>query len=890
MHFEVCAAECVGLDLIVVCIYRQPKGDLSLFYSKLNELFSLNTIQNYKVIIMGDININLLVKSTHSKCLIDIVKSSGFISVINFPTRITETSKTCIDHAYTNVLKSDILLNESINLNISDHLGVILILNLYNNCKKNNPTSQTRLFSECKINAFTNALCMYDWDSLMKKYLCPGEQLNSVINITKHMYDVHFPIRIYPSKSSSSAWVSDRARSLRKQISSKKHELLKPNCNIQTNVQLLDLEIKYNSELYNSRKQFLNNSITKYDGSNMCKKVWQVISSETCRTGNNNALNVLVSKTSVDTVDSEGARDAAAATAAALNRFYIEANNNSAKPEINKAITFLNTYLPDQIPTISFKCFTLLDILKVVKNIKRKKSKDIYDMSTLVLDYLPPVLISLLCHLFNECVQCGIYPEALKIIKVQPVYKGKGDMHILKNFRPISQIPIISKIFENLISQQLMLFFNTNNLLNKQQYAYQAGRSTVHAARDVLTKLMSHLDAGRQVAAIFCDLSRAFELVDHSLILNKLKLYGVNGYFLETIASFLHERKQSTRVNNAQSNLETIGPCAVPQGSVMGNNLFLILINDLTTASENVDYVLFADDGCVIVNAESYEQLKSKLNKTISDLSNWFAANGMALNVEKTNIIHFQMRKTRGHELNIVCNNLLVPQVDTVKYLGFTFDSGLTWIPQIDNICSKLSSASYALSRLKPTLSEDNMKKAYFGYFHSILSYGVDIWANSTDAGRAFRSQKRALRIMAGVPWDTPAKQLFIKLKILTLPCLYILEIAKYVRRNLSLFPTNKDVRPNTCPRREDKLYCPGCRLTKSNKLIHIIGPKIYNVIPDVIKNETNEATFTKKLKNMLLNSACYTINEFFDLTSPTHALLVPTTNSNSHNDEKQCV
>lgn len=143
---------------------------------------------------------------------------------------------------------------------------------------------------------------------------------------------------------------------------------------------------------------------------------------------------------------------------------------------------------------------------------------------------------------------------------------------------------------------------------------------------------------------------------------------------------------------------------------------------------------------------------------------------------------------------------------------------------------------------------------------------------------------------MAGVPWDTPAKQLFIKLKILTLPCLYILEIAKYVRRNLSLFPTNKDVRPNTCPRREDKLYCPGCRLTKSNKLIHIIGPKIYNVIPENIKNETNEATFTKKLKNMLLNSACYTINEFFDLTSPTHALLVPTTNSNSHNDEKQCV
>ncbi|XP_047994914.1 uncharacterized protein LOC125233094 [Leguminivora glycinivorella] len=152
-----------------------------------------------------------------------------------------------------------------------------------------------------------------------------------------------------------------------------------------------------------------------------------------------------------------------------------------------------------------------------------------------------------------------------------------------------------------------------NQLLNRQQYAYQPGRSTVDAARDVVARVLQHLEDGRQVAAVFCDLSRAFEMIDHALLLDKLSRYGFTGSFYDTIASFLNNRSQCTSVKNSRSEMEPIGGCSVPQGSSMGNNLFLVIMNDVTSACDDPEYVMFADDTCIIVNADNIDQLKSTL-------------------------------------------------------------------------------------------------------------------------------------------------------------------------------------------------------------------------------------------------------------------------------------
>lgn len=362
---------------------------------------------------------------------------------------------------------------------------------------------------------------------------------------------------------------------------------------------------------------------------------------------------------------------------------------------------------------------------------------------------------------------------------------------------------------------------------------------------------------------MFCDLSRAFDLVNHSLILKKLSKYGVEGDFHKTICSFLSQRHQCTCVRGAKSELEHVGNCSVPQGSIMGNSLFLILMNDISTASDEAEYVLFADDTCVIVAADDFDQLKSKLRRVTGCLAHWFSANGMLLNVEKTKVMHFQLRKTRGHELNVVCDGVAVPQVDQVRYLGFTIDAGLTWAPHIDITCTRLSSACFALSRLAPSLTTDNLKKAYYGYFHSILIYGLDLWGDAADCESALRMQKRAIRIIAGVPWDFSAKELFKKYNILTLPSLYILEIAKYAWRNLPQFSKKKDTH-NINTRRRDQLCIPARRFTKADKCLLTLVPKVYNSLPDEIKSVPSESIFISKLKKLLVGMACYTTNEYF--------------------------
>ncbi|KAJ2939970.1 hypothetical protein O0L34_g6675 [Tuta absoluta] len=592
----------------------------------------------------------------------------------------------------------------------------------------------------------------------------------------------------------------------------------------------------------------------------MSRTTWQVIATETCRSKNKNtALDILISKSA-----GRSHVQRAGTAAEQLNRFYVDANKNAnTHSDITTALSYLCKYTDKHVNTLCIEKFSLQHFTKTIKNIKRKHSRDINDMSTHLFDLIPTFIFQIICELFNRCVEVGTYPDSLKQVKIQPIYKGKGEMNELKNFRPISLIPIFSKAFERLISDRLMSYFNTNRLLNKQQFAYQPGRSTVDAARDVIARVMTHLEGGRQVAAIFCDLSRAFELVSHPLLLAKLDHYGVLGNFHHTIASFLRNRSQLTYVHGTRSDPLQLGGCAVPQGSIMGNNLFLLIMNDFTTSSDDAEFVMFADDGCVIVSADSYDLLKNKLSKVMNEIALWFSANGMILNVDKTNIVHFELRKKISLDLNIYCNGLRVPQVKEVKYLGIIIDSGLTWGPHIDALCNRLSSACFALSRLKATLSIDNLMKAYYGYFNSISMYAIDLWANAAERDRVFRLQKRAVRIMCGAEWDHPAKELFIKMKILTLPSLYILEVAKYVRQNIEQFQTHGDTHSRNTRQRHN-LWHPKVRLAKYKKSLNIIGPRLYNKIPCEIKQSKTYGSFVRKLKTKLVNDAVYSINEFF--------------------------
>ncbi|KAJ2937550.1 hypothetical protein O0L34_g18634 [Tuta absoluta] len=616
---------------------------------------------------------------------------------------------------------------------------------------------------------------------------------------------------------------------------------------------LLRHKCKHNSLLNGTQRTFLNATIASSD--NKARAVWDLARMETNENvQQGDSFGVLRQAVC-------GAHGSDFELAQKLNIYYLSVvHNTPLRPNIEAAIGLLRENIPIVVHSFYLLPFSLNDVRKIIKNIKSKNTRDIYDIPTSILKNLPDCFLSYLCDLFNDCIGDGIYPEGLKKIKVTPIYKGKGCKKEFKSYRPISLVPTISKIFEAGICSRLSGYLGRNELLCDQQYAYQKGRSTV--ARTLHRTVLSHLENKLNVAAIYFDLSRAFDLVDHGLISAKLSHYGVRGLGLEVINSFLSDRRQATQVGGSKSEEDLVGDRSVPQGSNVGNCLFNLLMNDLPYASLFVDFVMYADDICAIVTGVTEQDLVANRQAVIERLSSWFLANGMQLNGDKTNLIHFKLRCDHSSpSLAVVTGNKQLVSSQCARFVGFTFDRGLQWSGHIDALCAKLNSAYYAIARLSRTFTLDNLLTTYYGYFHSYLTYGIDLWGLAADRDMPFVLQKKAIRMMCRVPADEPAKQLFVRLRVLTVPCIYLLEVVKYVRTHMDDFPASL----RFSARRGNQLAPTRHRLEKTSKSLFVMGPKIFNKLPLYIREATSINVFINKCKRFLAEKAYYSVKEFID-------------------------
>ncbi|KAG7301886.1 hypothetical protein JYU34_013295 [Plutella xylostella] len=624
----------------------------------------------------------------------------------------------------------------------------------------------------------------------------------------------------------------------------------------------MEYKSKFNKEVRAARRDCINSTIAH--SSNISRSLWTVIKSETCKGPAMNPLTILQKCVL-------GPSGSARSLACRLNEYYISVVRDTAlRPRLPAALALLRARRPPEPSSMFLVPYTVDEIQATIKRIKKKPTKDAYGFPCDLLCRLPDIILECLCRLFNESATDGIYPSALKLIRVVPVWKGKGSKTEMGRYRPIALVPAISKIFETGLCSRLMGFLNRNKALCSEQYAYCPGRSTVCCARRLQRELLARLERRprRRVAAVFADLSRAFDLVDHSLIIAKLEHYGVRGQVLDVFKSFLANRTQVTEVDGESSEPLSVGDRSVPQGSNVGNTLFVILMNDLPGISERATFLMYADDICAIVDGKDDLELTTNLESVIDSLTGWFSANGMQLNLEKTQVLRFSLRGQSCGDAAapaLVVGGVPLPAAAAVRFVGFTVDSALQWGQHIDALCSKLGSAYYALSRLSATLSKEHMVTAYYGYFHSLLTYGIDLWGVSADCNKPFILQKRAVRRVAGAPADAPARPLFIGMRILTVPCLYILEVLKYVKRNPNEFPDFTSGDRRFASRRPNDLRSTECRLSKTGKSLHVMGPQIFNKLPENIKEIRRVTSFLISVKNHLLKNAYYSVQEFLD-------------------------
>ena len=350
---------------------------------------------------------------------------------------------------------------------------------------------------------------------------------------------------------------------------------------------------------------------------------------------------------------------------------------------------------------------------------------------------------------------------------------------------------------------RVVKFLDQYNIISVSQFGFRKGLSTEAAILELTESILKQLDSRGHVASILCDLCKAFDCVDHKILLRKLHFYGIRGIAHAWFRSYLENRKQCVEYSGNHYGIyrSPWKVCArgVPQGSILGPLLFLIYINDLPRNIDDSNAVLFADDTTLTVLEQCGISLEISANRIFKRANDWFAANGLKLNTGKTQVIQFGTKRVNT---NLKINGAEeISNCQSAKFLGVEIDQNLNWKAHVKNLQTKLSSASYALRVISNATSRQIVLTSYYGYIYPHLRYGVVFWGNSTHSDKIFKIQKSCIRIICNLSYREPCKPYFRELGILTLPSLYIYEVLRMCRRGLSgaEYLLSSSMRVGTC-------------------------------------------------------------------------------------------
>ena len=398
--------------------------------------------------------------------------------------------------------------------------------------------------------------------------------------------------------------------------------------------------------------------------------------------------------------------------------------------------------------TINAKCcsqsfvfheITVEEINSCINNLKNRSAAGLDGINPKFIKMSKVCLAPFLATFFNKCIAQSVFPENFKTAVVTPIPKTTTPRS-MNDFRPISLLPILSKIFEKIIAKKMMKFMNKNNILTDSQFGFRTNNSTELAVTSIYDKLLQNLDDKKVTCSIFLDLKKAFDSVDHCIILKKLCHYGFRGNILLFFEDYLKNRKICTCLDGMKSIFHEVS-FGVPQGSVLGPILFLLYVNDLPNVS-NFKTTLFADDANLNMSHSSIQTLQLLVNQEINKVDEWLKNNKLTLNYKKSNYMIIGSNHSKTNKFQLESNHNTISQTNNVKYLGVFLDNQLSWQPHIDQTIKKLSRACGMIFKLRYYVPLSTLKLIYYSMFHSVIQYSLLNW------GRASKSQLHNIKIL----------------------------------------------------------------------------------------------------------------------------------------------
>ena len=345
-------------------------------------------------------------------------------------------------------------------------------------------------------------------------------------------------------------------------------------------------------------------------------------------------------------------------------------------PEFNHDIPEFIDYLKDRnASAIVLTPISSDEIQDIIAKLNNYKANDI---SPLLLKPLCYKFSYSLSYLFNSCILAGVFPNELKIAKVIPLYKS-GNSNCMSNYRPISILPTLSKIFEKLLHKRIYNSLEHSNIIYDYQSGFRQGHSTIHAVQTAISSVITSLNSSYHSMGIFIDFSKAFDTIQHSILLKKLDHYGIRGIALDLIKDYLTNRKQCLFWdNNCSSSLMDI-TTGVPQGSVLGPLFFVIYVNDIINCTGNsVKVIMFADDTNIFISSLSLDDLYEQANEILLKLRRYIDTNYLHINLKKSKYMCFRSKRAKLSTHSLFYDNFQLEQVQTIKFLGVFISDTLT--------------------------------------------------------------------------------------------------------------------------------------------------------------------------------------------------------------------
>lgn len=835
-------------NITVGFVYRPPDMRTD-WLDHFADVLESAMLEKNELIIMGDFNVDILkgnnsAENTDSKLrkLEQITKSANLCQVINSPTRVTNLTSTLIDHAY--VSNPENIANVVVpSCGISDHFPICITRKsngFKNGIHKEISYRCMKHFNEA---LFLKDLSNASWDL---------ESCKSVDDLLTTWYDTfttilnkHAPVRTKRVKRYKQPdWMNQEViESMRKRDFYKK-------ANDHQNYKFWRNRTK--SIIRASKKSFYAKVIQTRQ--NNSKDLWRHIK-EACP-DKCTSLPTVLQANGVEETETSKLVELLNVHYGTISDKYL---TNKHKILDSKYADIVSHFVNSRgtIPKFAIPSITEDFVLKQLKCLTKGKACGLDGISAAILKISAQIIAPSITKICNISIETGIFPAKWKEARIAPIYKG-GPKEECCSYRPVSILPIISKVIERHVFVHLYDHMNDNGLLLDTQYGFRKNHSCQTALICLIDTIYQAIYEGKSVGSVQLDLSKAFDLINHSLLLQKLKIYCCDEPALIWFNSYLCNRTHIVKLRNCSSDSYAV-TSGVPQGSIIGPLMFLIFLNDLPLHIINSTEIMYADDATLIFAHDDIDVLETKLTEDVKIVSEWCFYNDMALSIKKSNAMLLSTRqKHLKAKLDIMIDDCHIPFVETCRVLGLHFDCYLKWNKQVKNVCNKIVKGLYLLKRIKAYLPTEMRKLFYNAYVLPHFDYCCIIWG-TCDQKLMFelsKLQKRAARLILDVPFRTPSKVMFGELNWIPLKLRIEYHIAVQMYQCIhGMCPSKLE---NYFQLKNDR-YGYKTRSAANNDLYiskgHVKsfiyrGAKVWNSIPAKVRNASSLSSFKTLCRN----------------------------------------